>query len=377
MTTDALWKLCGVEACQNAAESRGWCPKHYWRWKKYGDPDTPVRVYSTAAPALGTRQCTVSGCERPRRTKEWCGTHYARWRKEGDVAGERRIRERYDSNICRSPVCDRPRRTKGLCLAHYQRFKKHGEAALVTPITVAVPPAVRGCHVEGCTRPHQAQGYCGGHYLRFRATGDPGGAELQAKMKQTGWCHAPGCTDPSRAKNMCAAHYRRLALGQPLSEKKKYAPAGAGYVNGGGYRVIRVNGRSVMEHRHFVQELLGRTLLATETVHHVNGVKTDNRTDGPLVEDEQGRWRSGNLELWSHAHPYGQEIGPKSDWARGWLAAYGTGQERVAYAGFADPLPQAETGGSSNLGCGEEKQSAGGNSRVSGTALGNRGRAIS
>ncbi|MFE4660119.1 hypothetical protein ACFRFJ_25920 [Streptomyces hydrogenans] len=354
MTTDALWQLCSVETCQSAAASRGWCPKHYWRWKKYGNPDATVRVYSTPAPVPESRQCMVVGCERQQKTKEWCGTHYARWLRAGDVDSERPIAH-YNSNVCQSPVCDRPRRNKGLCLAHYQRFRKHGEAALATPITVAVPPAVRGCNVEGCTRPHQAQGYCGGHYIRFRATGDPGKAELQAKTKQSGWCQAPGCPDPSRAKNMCAAHYRRLALGQPLGEKKKYAPAGTGYVNSGGYRVIRVDGKSVMEHRHLVQELLGRPLLAKETVHHVNGIKTDNRTDGPLVEDEQGRWRSGNLELWSHAHPYGQEIGPKSDWARGWLAAYGTPHERAAYADFADRLPQAETGGVSNLGYEEDR----------------------
>ncbi|WP_327310102.1 HNH endonuclease (plasmid) [Streptomyces sp. NBC_01298] len=123
-----------------------------------------------------------------------------------------------------------------------------------------------------------------------------------------------------------------------MGTKKKYAPAGSGYTNGGGYRVIRVRGESVMEHRHAVQELLGRPLLPTETVHHVNGIKTDNRTDGPLVDDGSGRLRSGNLELWSHAHPYGQEIGPKSDWARGWLAVYGAPEERAAYAAFTGHL---------------------------------------
>ncbi|MFB7335237.1 hypothetical protein ACFC00_26900 [Streptomyces adustus] len=154
------------------------------------------------------------------------------------------------------------------------------------------------------------------------------------------------------------------------------------YVNDG-YWVIWGAGRSVMEHRNFVQELLGRPLLATETVHHVNGVKTDNRAVGPLVEGEQGQWRLGNLELWSHAHPYRQEIGPKSDWARGWLAAYGTPQERAAYASFADRLTQAETGGASNLGCREDRngqsqrRSVGGDGRAPGAALGNSGRATS
>lgn len=29
---------CSVEGCEADAFSRGWCPKHYQRWKKHGDP---------------------------------------------------------------------------------------------------------------------------------------------------------------------------------------------------------------------------------------------------------------------------------------------------------------------------------------------------
>lgn len=71
------------------------------------------------------------------------------------------------------------------------------------------------------------------------------------------------------------------------------------------------NGRTnEAEHRLEMAKLLGRPLRADESVHHVNGDRTDNRTDGPLVN-----FRSGNLELWSRWQPSGQRVADKVDYA--------------------------------------------------------------
>jgi HNH endonuclease len=68
-----------------------------------------------------------------------------------------------------------------------------------------------------------------------------------------------------------------------------------------GYRIIRVDGREIPEHRYVMSQMLGRPLLPSETVHHRNGRRDDNRPE--------------NLELWSTSQPAGQRIHDKVTWA--------------------------------------------------------------
>lgn len=94
-------------------------------------------------------------------------------------------------------------------------------------------------------------------------------------------------------------------------------------MSGSGYIDEKRDGKWVRQHRLRMEELLGRPLAPNETVHHCNGDRTDNRIDGPLVDG-----RSGNLELWSASHPYGQRVTDKIEYAVEILRQYAP--ERLA-----------------------------------------------
>jgi hypothetical protein len=75
-----------------------------------------------------------------------------------------------------------------------------------------------------------------------------------------------------------------------------------GWINAGGYRMVyrpdhprADKGGRIQEHRVVMEAQLGRLLLPTETVHHKNGQRADNRPE--------------NLELWTKPQPSGVRDG--------------------------------------------------------------------
>jgi hypothetical protein len=166
----------------------------------------------------------------------------------------------------------------------------------------------RTCSIEGCGRPVKARGWCFMHYTRWHQKGDPGQAEPMRRFNFGAPCEVEGCTRPARTKGMCPMHYERvLATGDAGAADPQRRPNGSGSYDKG-YLYVGVNGGRILAHRHVMEQHLGRKLVKGENVHHINGVRDDNRLE--------------NLELWNTTQPSGQRVEDKIAWAKDLLRLY-------------------------------------------------------
>jgi hypothetical protein len=187
------------------------------------------------------------------------------------------------------------------------------DSIIRSPRGVNKPPGK--CSVDGCDRALDSDGLCKFHVRRKRNHGSPLGGKRQSPG-ETPLCTVEGCNKPHKAQKFCGLHYLKWRkYGDPLG-KRVLKP----WIDGLGYRTFTVpkgtpgarggRGRNVIyEHTFVMQQILGRPLFKNENVHHMNGIRSDNRPE--------------NLELWIKPQPCGQRVEDVLAWAREIIARYG------------------------------------------------------
>lgn len=92
-------------------------------------------------------------------------------------------------------------------------------------------------------------------------------------------------SEAGRVKIMTPEHVQKLREAAIKTNSGKFGQAhptwkGGRHLNRDGYVVIYIApGTYMLEHRHIMEQHLGRKLKPWEEVNHINGVKTDNRLD--------------------------------------------------------------------------------------------------
>lgn len=290
-------ETCTWPGCDRIYAQKGLCQMHYARRTRGMDMDAPVRQ-------RGPEKCTVTSCEKSHVAKGLCHAHYESRRVKLKNSGEP-IRRRWGLT-CTVASCEREHHAKGLCSKHYlEERMAMAPSASVRRIGTEPQSAIyaRGeghrdalCSVEGCGRTRRRKRLCETHYKRFKQGEGTWDRPIRSKNnKHNGRCSVQGCKRKYMANGYCSTHYQRDRYGADMDQPiRRVRKIGETRINKHGYIQRKIddapykpNQNWELEHRFVMERALGRKLYPEESVHHKNGIRSDNSID--------------NLQLWTTA----------------------------------------------------------------------------
>lgn len=209
---------CIAEGCDREHSAKGYCDKHYKRFKKHGTHElVRIRV---------SKVCTVHDCGMPYFSMGYCKKHYYHKRDHGVVPYVRSARR-----LCGVDGCKDVHYGRNLCLSHYNKWKYSRPKSLAKYVSpykskqsfIGNPK----CSVPGChklARSKTQDSVCTSHYNRKLRTGEYGGIILNPYGRSR-ICDVLDCGRPHHAKGYCAFHYSRYKYGNPVEYEAYCLPA--------------------------------------------------------------------------------------------------------------------------------------------------------
>lgn len=174
------------------------------------------------------------------------------------------------------------------------------------------------CKMVGCERETVSRGFCGRHYAQMqRGLIDENGGALREPKRvplkfQPATCRGEGCADPVKTAGWCNKHYLRFRSGsmdengKPLDKQRYWHNKGYRTYMRGYRKVMAAEGHPyadkdgyVLEHRLVMETILGRYLEPGEVVHHINGVRDDNRPENLQLRASRADHGHGHEEVGS------------------------------------------------------------------------------